>query len=405
MVLSVLACKGIRMLRSMTDEQLAVAYAEYSLGMPMSQLTRKNGCSKNCFYNGFRRLGLPIRGEGIVRKYDLNHNAFENAHLNPEAAYWAGMLAADGHVPRSYVRLGLNAGDSEEIDLFAKFVGYDGKPEESKEKVHLFCGNKVNAGRQRRVSVFSPKMASDLHRYGIISPKTKFLKIVGGLEDSLDFWRGAICGDGWISITQRGDVEIGIGGCLSFVEQYCSFVEKNCSVKSDVRKFKSNGPMPFYRVRHGAMNCCKIVSLLFAGDGHALARKKAIAQEIIASVVSDGEYVIRGKSRVAHRDWSEVTRDELIEVRTRLGSWRAVADYYGANFSTFQRIIYTRKVGNLFREKYGWLTKELLIQKYLECKNWSKIADDFGITVKAIYYQIEKHGLKSLDFLHSSSDI
>jgi len=389
------------MKKVLTDEEIVVAHVEYMFGVSIQSIAKKHGCSVAPLYRGFNNLGLEIRGEAVVKKYDLNHNAFENAHLNPEAAYWAGMLAADGHVPSNQVRLGLSAVDSDEIDRFAKFVGYSGDGERTKAKVHIVCGNEVNAGDQRRISVVSKKMASDLHSYGIISPKTKFLKIIGGLEDSLDFWRGVICGDGWLSITKKGDLEIGLGGCHSFIDQYCEFIEKSCSIKSDVREFKSNGTMPFYRVRHSAMNCCKVVKFLFGCEGHALARKKAIAQEIISGIVSDDEYVVRGKSRVAHFDWSKVSKEELIEVRTRLGSWRAVADHYGVNITAIEHVAVAKKIGDTFLTKYGWLTKDMLIQEYKKCRNWVEVAKRLNATERAIHYRIEKYGLRSLDFMEA----
>lgn len=115
----------------------------------------------------------------------------------PEAAYWMGLLAADGWIVTERdrptgVALALHEKDVELLKQYAAFVGFRAAPRRTRPTAELF-----------QVKITSSLMAADLIGHGITPRKSKTLQLPKLAPELLSpFFRGLFDGDG--SVVSRG---------------------------------------------------------------------------------------------------------------------------------------------------------------------------------------------------------
>lgn len=131
-------------------------------------------------------------------------------------------------------------------------------------------------------------MTEDLRRFGVTPRKSLTLRVGGGVEHSPHFWRGAVDGDGSLSLRLYGRGRRSarpycslVSASAAFVEQFEAFVEKVAgSAKAGVlMRRKLAGPIYSHVV-----TCSRTAALcrvLYAGCTIALPRKQALAEEIM----------------------------------------------------------------------------------------------------------------------------
>lgn len=137
-----------------------------------------------------KRLDIPSRQ--ALALAGVQHDFF--ARGTPDAAYFAGLLAADGWITtrRPEVGLALKESDREMVDMFAAFVG-------ASRKVRVYAG-------QARAAVCSTQLAADLHdRWGVRPRKTYDLRppTVDDPQLRIAYAAGHLDGDGFISGRSR----------------------------------------------------------------------------------------------------------------------------------------------------------------------------------------------------------
>lgn len=129
------------------------------------------------------------------RKYQFDENAF--AILTPDVAYWLGVLFADGYInwktfysPQTVLAMK----DREHLEKYKQFLKSDFRILEQKHCLKKDGQHSISY----RINVNSRKMAEDIARYGFEKENP-----TQTLENSHDFWRGVIDGDGSLYVVKR----------------------------------------------------------------------------------------------------------------------------------------------------------------------------------------------------------
>lgn len=168
-----------------------------------------------------KRNNIKLRNRSEQkRKWTLNEKAFDK--LSPEAFYWIGFLLADGNVHKTKMRswqlcLGLAVKDSDHIEKFKKFIGCN-KP--------LYF-NEKNGGAY--LIVYSNYLCERLAQFGMVSNKSKIVKIPEICKNNRDFWRGMVDGDGWVSITHNHN--IGLCGTHDTIKNFTDFIGQKVKIR------------------------------------------------------------------------------------------------------------------------------------------------------------------------------
>lgn len=192
-----------------------------------------------------------------MKKLPCNDAAFDV--LTPEVAYWAGVLASDGNVRHhcSMKLITLKMNDRDVAEKFKSFM-------QSEATIHSGLRYKK---RWNLVQINSRRCFDRLGEFGIV-PR------------SSSFWRGAIDGDGNISL--KYSVMFLCSASAVFIEQFRSFLLKHSvesGVYTDYRK-----KTPLYSVQLSGERCRIVLDLLYREPGSSMDRKRMVAERSMAFV-------------------------------------------------------------------------------------------------------------------------
>lgn len=216
----------------------------------------------------------------------LNHHAFDD-FSDPETAYWAGMLAADGWIAsrmggNRLVGLSLTGEDGWHVNSFTRFLNSSLVPGQYKT---------ASGSVAHRITISSERIGSKLVSAGITPKKTKFLRITNDtLLSSRDFWRGAVDGDGCLgiympSITPREEFpSISLCGTVDLCDGFSSFIEANLGFRVLPKKqvkFRYEPGLWLWAVRAAHRKGLAVMKLLYSNCVVAMPRKLNIALEAI----------------------------------------------------------------------------------------------------------------------------
>jgi len=127
---------------------------------------------------------LKTCGCASKRSANVDHHIFKNK--NSESLYWAGFIAADGNICNSYLNIGLMESDINHLIKFKEWIKADTKVRlKAKTKSCYFA-------------IKNPVMCEDILKYGIYPRKSLTYDPPLFCEQSVDFWRGMIDGDGHV---------------------------------------------------------------------------------------------------------------------------------------------------------------------------------------------------------------
>lgn len=130
------------------------------------------------------------------RKYLLNHNFFSTP--NEENCYWAGFIAADGHLVKNTLQINLSIKDIQHLEKFLKSIQYTGSIHQYKNGGHPCASLRIT----------SKSIVQDLNNiFNIPSGnKNKRLLPLKNFSDInlLAFIKGYIDGDGWVGRNKIG---------------------------------------------------------------------------------------------------------------------------------------------------------------------------------------------------------
>jgi hypothetical protein len=204
--------------------QIVRRYCELKDGP--KKLGEDYGVCKRTIHNLVRRAGFEVRSEKGVH-FPSRSDAFDV--LTPEAAYWAGMLMADGCISESkktqwncqpQLILVLNREDEHHITRFQQFIGA------TQHKVSQIIIPARAVGYRTslasRLAVVSGPICRRLTALGITARKTFTAVASAELAIDRDFWRGVSDGDGCVHATCAHDVL----GSEALCRQYVAYIER-----------------------------------------------------------------------------------------------------------------------------------------------------------------------------------
>lgn len=183
-----------------TAEQVKAVVAGYRDGLSTHELVQRHGGNRKTIRRLLLAGGIEMRTqEARQHRLPCRHDAFADAVGSEAAAYWVGLLMADGCVSHGrhsrYVILGLGAGDADHVERFREFLG-------AGQRLRKTRGGGFGPSRGVQLAVASRRLVEDLARYGVVPRKTRTARVVG-LEMNRHFWRGVIDGDGSIHLGVR----------------------------------------------------------------------------------------------------------------------------------------------------------------------------------------------------------
>lgn len=210
------------------------------------------------------------------RKYKLNETVFADP-TNPEAAYWAGFIMADGNISakqngRRYVLfIELSIKDIKHLEKLQQFLQTD-KP--------IYRRKRISFGKEReyvRLEIVSKNIYNDLNRiYGITENKSFDAKCSVIMESNRYFWLGMIDGDGHISKSGK-HYTLGLVGSKSMMKQYQRFVQATLN-----KTYAISSKGTIFSVGVSCEAAIELARHLYAGyNGPFLLRKFDIIKKVI----------------------------------------------------------------------------------------------------------------------------
>lgn len=204
----------------------------------------------------------------LNRKYLIDESAFSDP-TNPETAYWAGFIMADGNISvkesgRRYVLfIELSVKDEDHLIQLQKFL---------KTNKPIYRRKRISFGKEReyvRLEIISKKIYNDLFQiYGITGNKSLNAKCSALMENNKYFWLGVIDGDGHISKRGKHHV-IGLIGSKRMIKQYQKFIKNTLN-----KTYKITPKDTVFGLGVSCDSAIRLAKYLYTGyDGPYLVRK------------------------------------------------------------------------------------------------------------------------------------
>jgi hypothetical protein len=255
---------------------------DYQDGMSGPEIEMKYGLSNSSVYRLMERRGLKRREPNWYdcRKYKVMDDFFDNCE-EENAAYWAGMLMADGCVSdkTNAIEMSLKIIDEPHLKKFAKEINYDGDFSDVNLKPRKENG-KIHPGK--RIRFCSKKIKRRLISLGVTPRKSLTSKVCDELKYNKHFWRGEIDGDGWVGIYKnRRSVVVGLSGSKYICEQFSDFLMHNYGFTCS--KVIKNSHHDGYKVSMATKGYVYsfLKDIYFNNSGDSLDRKRKKAEEIV----------------------------------------------------------------------------------------------------------------------------
>lgn len=255
-----------------TKNEILKIYTEEYLKNNKSTLAldREYNMGKGYFSRQFKKYNLKMKTHSeATRKYNVNHNYFENIDT-PEKAYWLGFIYADGYITTSNTtkRIGISLAikDKNHLNNFSKCVESNYPIREYK----VISGFKTGI-KYCRVIINSNKMFDDLRKLGVVENKSLILKPPSIPKDLIKYFiLGYFDGDGSICIKNhynRNTKDWNFSLCgteemLNFIMDY--FIENNLVMKRN-KLYKKHKDSLVCQIAYGGNNVERILTHLYNG--------------------------------------------------------------------------------------------------------------------------------------------
>jgi hypothetical protein len=236
-------------------EKQAAIVADYQSGMGIKEIYTAHGCSQKGVYNALRRSGVgvyrrkmspaetkrvddflvsarrafPLPGlpPPSTRKQPIPFDQTAFDVVTPQAAYWAGLLMADGCVTdERAIVIQLQERDRELVDGLRWFLC-------SKHKQQRVLPRDSRHSPQIRMSIKSKRLAAVLAHYGIIPRKTFAARAPDFLAMHPDFWRGYLDGDGTFEVSNGTVSMVGTEALMAQFVEFNRAIFPNSMAMSD----------------------------------------------------------------------------------------------------------------------------------------------------------------------------
>lgn len=239
----------------------------YDAGSNVSDIARELGLCDHTIINVARQHGRQIRSKnfGKRRLYPLNEYCF--SALSNEAAYWAGMLMADGCISSgNSVSITLHRQDEDHLHTLANFFG-------STHHRLVRASDKLATC----LGIRSGKIVSDLAQLGIVPRKSHAARAAASMAHNRFFWLGEIDGDGCVLETKEGTPALELCGSQFIVTQFAEFVTEHFGwPPRAISRHKS-----IFALRINGGQAIEVMKLLWQGHDFGLPRKRREAEALI----------------------------------------------------------------------------------------------------------------------------
>jgi len=289
-----------------------------------------------------------------------------------EKAYLIGLIASDGTIneQKANIIIELKMEDRELLEKIPPLIG--GYTKEVIRK----SGYKAYYWR-----VTSSGMVADLNRLGIPSGKkggrnAQYWVINIDLippEFHRDFWRGMVDGDGslmpYISKNRSrrgGHSRMELKGTKSNVEIYSKVIRE--MFESTAKPHRTHASWAL--VSGGDQLCRKVATWLYKDARISLARKQKLAE-------------IMMQKEAIHRKFDHMGKEELLEMKRKLGTWERVASELGLSgtgmYNTRKRLGIDMRIS-----KHEFTLKEIN-ELYDQLGTWRKVAEELNVRPETLY--------------------
>lgn len=198
------------------NKKIAEIVQRYTRGEDTVRIARDFGVTSETVRKWLEKAGVPRRSlSERNRMYTYRHDAFK--YWTPEAAYWAGLLMADGSVSnRGLVSLELNVKDRELVIGLSEFLEYTGP---LADRTRISKAGTVSSMVSLRVT--AKDLAQQLLEWGVCPRKTYIGSVppLNGVD--CHFYRGLFDGDGYFHRRKdNGRPQAGLCGNPAVVDSF-----------------------------------------------------------------------------------------------------------------------------------------------------------------------------------------
>lgn len=255
---------------------------QYEGGASTCKLAKKYNCSDACISSILHKSNVKLRTRSqALRYYSLNENSFKD--INANSLYWAGFIAADGNISikkynHNILFIELSIKDKTHLIKLKEFLKTN-KPLYFRTRKIDFKDKKRTTHKYVRLEISSEQIVNDLKQFGITPNKSLTLQASKIADKSVDFWRGLIDGDGWVSCPKRGNssyAAIGLLGSEKICQQFCTFIKSNLNIELSYHK---KGKV--YTISTGFLKARKIIDFIYSNASVYLDRKYKKALSIL----------------------------------------------------------------------------------------------------------------------------
>ncbi len=211
--------------------------------------------------------GVEMRSRvETARRFSYDHDAFAAESL--EAAYYAGLLMADGNVrvDKRLFSLEVVEKDRELVDGLRKFLSYTGEV-----KLRERTCERGSVRRFAALRVTAPDLVEQLAWWGVYPRKTKVACVpidVRGCELERPFLRGLFDGDGCFHVRKNGYLYASFAGTPMVVDAFRDWCWRTTRRVGSLSRRKPY----FHVVQFGAGSAVAVGEALYDGDGPRLSR-------------------------------------------------------------------------------------------------------------------------------------
>lgn len=284
--------------RDAKQEIMIKAAKEYVPGMFLKHLSNKYGLSTTGLTKHLKKQGVyvpPIYGSWSIgiptnlgkTKFKLDTTAFDYP-LTDEAAYWLGMLMADGCVQdklpgktQKHFTLSLKTEDGPHVEKLQEFLKTD-QPiiRRGAEPSRVSTG--IVTLRVRNTS-----MVDTLISYGVKPRKSLKEKAAACLVHNRHFWRGVMDGDGHVKdkVVFKGKnypCHLLLVGSFDLLTQFTEFTGEKVSKTGRTRVLPHGKGNAMHYVKYSGEIARKVLHSMYDDATVSLDRKQRVVDAIFA---------------------------------------------------------------------------------------------------------------------------
>lgn len=281
---------------------------------------------------------------------NLKKNIFKTINTK-EKAYWLGFIAADGYIPHSSNKLAftMSTKDEEHFDKLLDFIGAN------KNKKRYFHGNSNNAMLQ--IDISDKLFSSNIKKHGIVSPKSKSLRLPHLKTNQLtrSFILGLFDGDG--TTTKTSSTPILYSGSEELLKDIQWFFKTNYKISNKENKWGSVSAL-----------CLCLYNISLSQKEN---KKYNLKRKNIRPRSKKTKRIARPETFVRVTKINELTENQISE---------------GGNLKGTVRL----KCFTYAKSKRPSISKNQLITDLKENKNITKIGKKYNISPNAIIKKLKK---------------